>query len=246
MALYGTDDVNKLRICWWHTTTPRFYGNRVEGTISGKRTLWLDSHGEAYELTSPKLLIRLFPIPGTEWVGTSTIKCCSSSLEASLSFKGKHFFGLRGTSGTVLGKVWDTNTGAILYEIHGAWNKTVTVKNMKTEENSVLFDAKCVLTNLRAPILRTKKEDLDPSESLLVWRPVMSAIVGREWDAARKAKYEIEERQRDLAKKWKSEGRVWKPRHFVEVDGEDHWQWCHVGEAVPVAPLVIPPIHIGS
>ncbi|KAI5074254.1 hypothetical protein GOP47_0010215 [Adiantum capillus-veneris] len=225
---------------WWgHSTCPRFYGNKVEGTIYGKRTLWLDSHQEVYETTSPKLLIRLFPAPGTEWVGSSSIKCSSSRLEATLSFKGKHLFGLRGIIGQVSGKVWDTSNGATLYEISGAWNKTVVAKNMKTEESSVLLDAQAALTDLKAPTLRSKKEEVEASESLLVWRTVMGGIVRKDWDVARQAKHEIEERQRDLAKRRKMEGKVWLPRHFVEVaDGEDRWHWRHIGESVPRAPLM--------
>ncbi|MCO5560518.1 hypothetical protein L7F22_014133 [Adiantum nelumboides] len=245
-ALYATDDVHKIRMQWWHSTCPRFYGNKVEGTIYGKRTLWLDSHQEVYEATSPKLLIRLFPAPGTEWVGSSTIKCSSSRLEATLSFKGKHLFGLRGTVGQVSGKVLDTSNGATLYEINGAWNKAVLAKNMKTEESSVLLDAQAALTNLKTLTLRSNKEEVEATESLLVWRSVMGSIVRKDWELARRAKIEIEERQRDLAKIRKVEGKVWLPRHFVEVDGDDRWHWRHIGESVPRAPLVVPCNHTFS
>lgn len=243
-ALYATDDVNKIRTQWWHTTCPRFYGNKVEGTINGKRTLWLDSFQEVYDTTSPKLLIRLFPAPGTEWVGSSTVKCGASRLEATLTFKGKHLFGLRGTVGQVSGKVLDTSTGTTLYEINGAWNKTIAVKNMKTEESSVIFDAQVALTNLKGPTLRSKKEELEAMESLVVWRSVMGGIVKKEWEVARQAKIEVEERQRDLAKRRKADGKVWLPRHFVDVDGEDCWQWRHIGESVPRAALVVPCGHV--
>ncbi|KAH7443806.1 hypothetical protein KP509_02G051700 [Ceratopteris richardii] len=244
VALYATDDVKKIRTQWSHKAVGRFHGNKVEGTIYGKRTLWLDSHHEVYELTCPKIVFRLFPAPGTEWVGTSTIKCGSSNLEASLTFKGKPLFGLKGTAGHVSGKIYDTSTGATLYEINGAWNKTITAKSTKTEESSLLFDAQAALTNLRSPVLQ--KKGLDGSESLVVWRPAMSGIVNRDWEAARQAKHEIEERQRHLEKKRKMEGKIWKPRYFVKVDADHHWQWCHFGETVPPAPLVIPSCHVNT
>ncbi|KAH7443804.1 hypothetical protein KP509_02G051600 [Ceratopteris richardii] len=237
MALYATDDVRKIRTQWSHKAVPRFYGNKVEGTIYGKRMLWLDAHHEAYEITCPKLLIRLFPVPGTEWVGTSTIKCVSTKLEANLLFKGKPLFGLRGTAGHVSGKIYDVSTSSTLYEINGAWNKTITAKNLKTEESSLLYDAQAALSNLQPLVVQNK--GLDASESLVVWRSVMSGIVNWDWEAARQAKHEIEERQRDLEKKRKMDGKLWRPRHFVQVDGEDHWQWCHFGEAVSPAPLVM-------
>lgn len=238
-ALYATDEVNKLRLQWWHSTCPRFYGNKVEATISGRRTLWLDSHREVYDLTSPKLLIRLFPSPGTEWVGKTTVKCSSSGLEAVLSFKGKGLLGLRGTVAQVSGKVWDTKTDTALYDLNGAWNKTVTAKNIKTEESFVFFDAQDSLKNLVAPEPIDRKE-VEATESLMVWGPVMGGILRKEWEVGRQKKIEIEERQRDLAKQRKLEGKVWLSKHFVESGGEDRWQWRHIGEAVPLAPLVVP------
>ena len=98
-------------------------GNKVEATIHGKRKLWLDSHQEVYEMTSPKLSIRLFPAPGTDWVGSSTIKCSSSGLEATINFKEKPFFGLKGVSGQLSGQISDIRNTRRLYDISGAWNR---------------------------------------------------------------------------------------------------------------------------
>lgn len=98
-------------------------GNKVEATIHGKRTLWLDSHQEEYEMTSPKLSIRLFPAPGTDWVGSSIIKCCSSGLEAIINFKEKPFFGLKGVPGQLSGHILDTCIMERLYDVSGAWNR---------------------------------------------------------------------------------------------------------------------------
>lgn len=235
-ALYATNEVANLRLQWWQNACPRFYGNKVEVTIKGKRNLWLDLHKENYEMTCPKLLIRLFPAPGNEWVGSTIVKCSSSGLEAALIFKGKPFFGLTGTLGQITGQILDTDNNKVLYELSGGWNRVVTLKEVKTRETSVLFDAQTLLNNLKAPTVQNVK-DLKEMESIVVWRAAMQGLVRREWEAARKAKHELEERQRALAKKRKKDGNPWTPKHF-ELDG-DNWQWCHTNQLVCQAPLVV-------
>lgn len=153
-ALYCTNEALNLQLEWWQSACPRFYGNSVEVTIQGRRSLRLESHGETYEMNCPKLLIRLFPVPGSEWVGTTKIQCCANALEATVVFKGKSLFGLRGTPGQVTGKIRDTRTNEVLYEVNGAWNKVVMVKDAKTGETSILFDGQQALTNLRAPVVK--------------------------------------------------------------------------------------------
>ncbi|MCO5586403.1 hypothetical protein L7F22_040343 [Adiantum nelumboides] len=224
-ALYATDDVNKIRMQWWHSTCPRFYGNKVEGTIYGNRTLWLDSHQEVYEATSPKLLI-------------------GYSLHQARS-------GWAAQPSNVALPDWKPlshSRASICLGCEGRLARVVLAKNMKTEESSVLLDAQAALTNLKALTLRSNKEEVEATESLLVWRLVMGSIVRKDWELARQAKIEIEERQRDLAKIRKVEGKVWLPRHFVEVEveGNDRWHWRHIGESVPRAPLVVPCNHTFS
>ena len=97
----------------------------MEVAIHGKRNLWLDSHKESYEMTSPKLCIRLFPIPGNEWVGNTIVKCNTSGYEATLTFKPKPFLGLRGDLGHLTGQIWDRARNQLLYELNGQWNKYV-------------------------------------------------------------------------------------------------------------------------
>jgi hypothetical protein len=82
-------------------------------------------------MTSPRLSIRLFPAPGNEWVGSTTVKCDASGFEATLSFKPKPFLGLRGSLGQVSGQIWDRATDKLLFELHGHWNKYVVSKKKK-------------------------------------------------------------------------------------------------------------------
>jgi len=51
------------------------------------------------------------------------VRCIKSGLEASISFKGKGFFALHGSSNKVSGKIWDISTKRILYELNGSWDQ---------------------------------------------------------------------------------------------------------------------------
>jgi hypothetical protein len=99
-------------------------GNKMEAEVRGASTLWLDSHNEMYTYTFPSILLRFFPAPGCEHVSTSTIRCVASGLEATISFKRKTCFGLKGSAGQVAGEVKDMHSNAVVCEISGFWNRS--------------------------------------------------------------------------------------------------------------------------
>lgn len=117
-----------LHFWTWKLIWPNVFGivgNGVEITILGQRQLKLTEHHETYETSSPKLFIRFFPMPANEWLGNTTVRCIESGLEASVSFKGRGFFGFRGSSNRVSGKIWEISTKRVLYELNGSWDKWV-------------------------------------------------------------------------------------------------------------------------
>ena len=97
-------------------------GGYVEASIIGQRRLKLLEHQETYEFTSPNLQIRFFPNAGTAWVGSTTVKCKETGLEAVVNFKPKALFGMRGSSNKVSGKVFEKSSGNVLYELNGCWD----------------------------------------------------------------------------------------------------------------------------
>ena len=99
-----------------------FAGGYVEASILGQRRLKLLEHQETYEFTSPNLQIRLFPNAGTAWAGATTVTCKETGLEAVVNFKSKAFFGMRGSSNKVSGKVFEKSSGNVLYELNGCWD----------------------------------------------------------------------------------------------------------------------------
>ncbi|KAH7443807.1 hypothetical protein KP509_02G051800 [Ceratopteris richardii] len=127
-ALYATNEPANLRLQWWQNPAPRFYGHKVEVVIQGKRELWLDAHKEVYEMTSPNLMIQFFPTFGNEWVGSTTIKCSASDLEATLIFHSRPFYVWWGSIGQITGRVLKSSSQAPLHEISGFYNQILVLK----------------------------------------------------------------------------------------------------------------------
>lgn len=95
----------------------------MEASIVGQRRLKLRKHHETYEFTSPNLQIRFLPSSGTAWVGGTYVKCKETGLEAVVNFKAKSFFGIRGSSNKISGKVFHKSSpGDVLYELTGSWD----------------------------------------------------------------------------------------------------------------------------
>jgi hypothetical protein len=95
----------------------------MEVDVDGASTVWLDMHGEVYKHTCPRIRVQFLPFSGNELVGTSTMVCVSSGLEATTIFKPKAFFGT--VQGQVTGHIRDVRSGRILFHITGAFNRSV-------------------------------------------------------------------------------------------------------------------------
>ncbi|CAM6046000.1 unnamed protein product [Sphagnum compactum] len=237
-ALYATSGSKKLQLLWWHHAVPRFCGNGVEITILGQRQLKLTEHHETYETSSPKLFIRFFPMPANEWLGNTTVRCIKSGLEASVSFKGRGFFGFRGSSNRVSGKIWEISTKRVLYELNGSWDKVVTVKNKHSGEICNLYDAQDAIVDIHAPVVENMK-GVSSMESVNVWSDLTDALInGESAQAMRETKRRLEEMQRELEQKRHASGIVWTPKHFRSTK-EGNWVWHDEAAHVPCAPLVV-------
>lgn len=73
-------------------------------------------------MNSPKLVIRLLPFPGVDWVGNVTIKCEETDLQADLYYKGASFLSNRGNR-SIKGKICVTSTSKTICEINGHWDR---------------------------------------------------------------------------------------------------------------------------
>ncbi|KAK1290675.1 Oxysterol-binding protein-related protein 4C [Acorus calamus] len=211
-------------------------GTCVEAVIHGKRLLKLSKFGETYEMNSPNLLIRILPIPGIDWTGNVKIRCENSGLEADLCYRGHSFLGFGGNH-SVNGKIIQSKSSKVFYEIQGHWDKFVTMKDMHSGDVTVLYDAKEVISKLKTPILKDAK-GVSESESVVVWGGVSLGILSKDWERAREEKRSVEERERRLARERKSRGMVWSPKHFSLAHTKDGgWDCWPVEDSVPPAPI---------
>jgi len=236
-ALYATNTVKKVEMLWWHQPVPRFYGGSVEATIVGQRVVKLTEHKETYELTSPHLLIRIFPVASSEWVGTTTVHCKESGLEATVNFKPRTFFGMRGSANKVSGKIFKSSNNKLLYELSGCWDGIVTLKDKVRGTSTILYDAQAAIADIHAPVVENL-EGLSPKESVVIWSDLTESVMNKQWDNARDAKRNVEEAERNVRKARLVERSIWSPKYFVAA-GDGNWVWKEEGQPVPHAPLVV-------
>jgi len=103
-------------------------GTGVEVDMHGKRQLHLHNHGETYEMNCPNFLFRFLPIPGIDWVGNVTIRCLETGLVAELSYIRQSFFGFgSGNRRRIKGKIFDSLTKNVLYNIDGHWDRYISI-----------------------------------------------------------------------------------------------------------------------
>ncbi|KAF3452731.1 hypothetical protein FNV43_RR03164 [Rhamnella rubrinervis] len=243
-ALHATDDEENVELLWCQYPTPRFYGTSVETEVRGKRHLKLHNHGETYEMSSPKLLIKLIPVPGVDWIGKDRIRCQETGLEAELDYGGKSFFGLRGSHRSIKGKIFKSSSMKLLFKIDGHWDRTVTIKDVNSGEVTVIYNAKDSISGLKTPIVKDHK-GLWPSESAVVWSEVNKGILSKDLAQAKEAKKAIEEKQREIlrARESSSSGghQTWVPQHFiVSINKEGGWDCSPIEIKVPPAPIIVP------
>ncbi|WCJ42262.1 OSBP(oxysterol binding protein)-related protein 4B [Euphorbia peplus] len=238
-ALHATDEKENIEMIWCQNPVPKFYGTKVEAEIKGKKLLKLENHGETYVMNSPKMSIRFLP-PGIDWVGNVKIQCQETGLEAELCFLSSSFFGRRG-SHSIKGKIFQSsNTSNTLFEVYGHWNSIVTIKDMNDGKESVIYNAKEVLTGLKSPIVKDP-QGIRESESTVIWSEVSEGIMSQNWEKARDAKKLVEEKQRELKRDMISNGENWISKHFIVTCSKDgNWDCSPILKFVPPAPIVVP------
>ncbi|KAK9931623.1 hypothetical protein M0R45_018895 [Rubus argutus] len=99
-------------------------------------------------MNSPKVSIKFFPVPGANWVGENRIQCHETGLEAELYYGSSSFFGLRGNPRSVKGKIFESSSLELLYEIDGQWDRTVKLKDVSSGKETVIYNAKEAISRL--------------------------------------------------------------------------------------------------
>ena len=158
----------------------------------------------------------------------SYVRCPENGLAADIEFKTKGWVG--GTYNAVGGIIKNEKTGETLFELSGLWSGEMTIKDLKTGQKKVLFDA----THAKhAPPLARPIDEQGERESQRLWKSTVRAVHVRDHELATTEKAKIEDRQREEAKRREELGVEWKPRFFRHVDtraggaeeGEEDLEW---------------------
>lgn len=181
----------------------RFWGNSLEVKLAGMIRINLTRYDEEYIITRPDLYITGF-IAGRqriEFNGIATFECKKTGLGAEIDYKAKGAMTYRTEMNGLQGRIYDLKNGnKTLYTFEGHWDKTVTLTNVTTGKNSVLFDYEAtVLEKSMVPITPCTKT-LEESFSTVVWKDCSSAIVAGETLTANSEKRKVEDYQRQLRK----------------------------------------------
>ncbi|XP_027901915.1 oxysterol-binding protein-related protein 4C-like isoform X1 [Vigna unguiculata] len=236
-ALHATDEKENIEMIWCQRPDPKFNGRSIEAKVHGIRQLKLLNHGETYEMNCPHLLLKIFPVASADWSGTVTIRCQETGLVAELSYRSSSsFLGIGGNHRMIKGKILDSSSLKVLYEVDGHWDRIVKLKDTNNKEVRVIYDAQEVLSGLETPKLKDS-ESVWPTESAHVWGELSEAIVKKDWEKAREAKLEIEERQRKLLRERDSKGETWVSKHFVVSNNKEGWECSPIHKTVPAAPI---------
>ncbi|XP_024005212.1 oxysterol-binding protein-related protein 4B isoform X1 [Eutrema salsugineum] len=236
-ALQATHEKEDIDVTWIQCFIPKFRGAYVEIEVKGKRVMKLRRRKETYDMTQPRLVIRLLPVPRADWAGKIKIKCPETDLEAELHLISDSFIErLKGNNNrSIKGKISQSSSGNKLYDIFGQWDRTVMVKNVKTGELEVIYNANENISGLKPPTVKNLQEVMK-TESAMVWSEVSEGILKKDWERAREAKKAVEEKQRESLKEREASGESWIPKYFSVVKDWDCIPRQHV---VPRAPLVI-------
>jgi len=199
------------------------------GTImEGRAVLTLLSRdNEEYVITQPNMYARfgstriitnlvrgiLFGRMKLELGDHSYIRCEKNDLVADVEFKTKGF--ISGTYDAISGKIKRDSSGEALYEIYGKWTEEMWIKNLRTGEKELLFNA---IGAKHTPCSVRPLDEQEERESRKLWYKVTSAIIKRDQATATEAKTAIEDRQREETRARDAEGVTWHPRFFKQVD----------------------------
>jgi hypothetical protein len=178
---------------------------------------------EQYLITLPSLHIEglIFGTPFVELDGSSYISS-SSGYTAKIDYSGKGW--LSGKKNTIVATLYPTGKEKeVLYNVTGQWTKEFEIYQGPAKKNS---PATLVATYDAAGTAQTELkvaqvEDQHPLESRRAWANVAKAIQAGDMDTVSIEKGKIEQAQRELRNKERSENRSWERRYFSAVAAED-------------------------
>lgn len=146
--------------------------------------------------------------------GKVTIDCENTGYKTELEFKLKPFLGGSEYTNLVTGKL---RLGKqTMATINGHWDGSISMKDSRTGEESVLFAATHDIRQKRLKRYTVALEAQAPNESDRLWTHVIAAIRRDDQVGATEEKTALEEAQRTAAKERKATCSEWQPAHFQQ------------------------------
>lgn len=213
----------------------KFLGNSSAAMMEGLTVLQFldikDANGkpEKYTLSQPNVYARgiLFGKMRIELGDHMVIM--GPKYQVDIEFKTKGF--ISGTYDAIEGTIKDYD-GKEYYQISGKWNDIMYIKDLreKSSKKTVLFD-----THQHFPLAPKVRplEEQGEYESRRLWKKVTDALAVRDHEVATEEKFQIENRQRELAKKRAEDGVEFHSKLFRWAEpGEDldYYIYKHIPE----------------
>ncbi|KAB5588656.1 Oxysterol-binding protein [Ceratobasidium theobromae] len=218
-AYFYISPANKVRIVGELRPKSKFLGNSVMTVMEGENRVLLMGKPEdgEYVISMPNMYARgiLFGRMVLELGDMCAVKCEKTGMMCDVEFKTKGFFS--GSYNAVAGRV--KQNGAEIAEVSGLWSSSMEYRSTKTNEKRVLFDAS--KENIVEKFVYPEEEQ-EPNESRRLWIKLTEAIYRKDMDAATDAKSEVENAQREAARK-REEGGVKHAPRFFEQNKSGQW-----------------------
>lgn len=146
----------------------------------------------------------------------------SSGLTAKIDYAGKGW--VSGKKNSFTATLYPTGKEKdILYSASGQWTKTFEIHTgaPKHASASNLIDTYDALASKTTPLIVAPIETQHPLETRRAWQKVAEAIQAGDMDTVGREKSKIENAQRELRAKEKTEGRMWQRRYFTVLTTPD-------------------------
>jgi len=175
------------------------------------------SEADTYLITLPSLHIEglIFGSPFIELDGASYITS-STGYTAKIDYSGKGW--LSGKKNSFTAALYPTGKEKeILFNVTGQWTKSFDIHlgPPKGNKSSTLVESYDAATVPAAQLTVAPVEAQHPLESRRAWARVAAAIAKGDLDAVSTEKGKIENAQREMRAKEKTEGRMWQRRYFT-------------------------------
>lgn len=218
-AYFYISPANKVRIVGELRPKSKFLGNSVMTVMEGENRVLLMGKPEdgEYVISMPNMYARgiLFGRMVLELGDMCAVKCEQTNMVCDVEFKTKGFFS--GSYNAVAGRV--KRNGTDVADVSGLWSSAMDYKATKSGEKRVLFDA--AKENIVEKFVFPEEEQ-EPNESQRLWTKLTDAIHHKDMDAATDAKTEVENAQREAARKREETGAKHVPR-FFELNKKGQW-----------------------